>query len=67
MNVSIRFSRQGINQLSDTYRLSQIAKEFRFEAKSSLLRLQSVCPVVGSSATSQLENGVGAHHPFDRL
>jgi hypothetical protein len=42
-------------QLSNTYRLSRSAEEFHFDAKSSLLRLQSERPVAGSSATSQLE------------
>jgi hypothetical protein len=55
------------NQLSNTYRLSHSAGEFHFDAKSSLLRLHLARPVVGSSATSQLGNGVGAHHPFDHL
>jgi hypothetical protein len=54
-------------ELIITYRLSQSALEFHFDAKSSLLRQQSIRPVVGSSATSQLGNGVCAHHPFDHL
>jgi len=51
----------------DTYCLSQPARELHFAAKSSLLRPQSERPVSGSSATSQLGNGAGAHNPFDHL